>query len=808
MGGAQGREDAARPEDFALQSASSNITETGTARSPAATPNGSPAPRDAGPAIAHFKLDNGLDVLVVPDHRAPVVTHMVWYRNGSADDPQGKSGIAHFLEHLMFKGTHKHPQGEFSHLVAELGGQENAFTGHDYTAYFQRVPREHLATVMAFEADRMTNLVLSDEIVAPERDVVIEERRMRTETDPAAELNEALEAALFTHHPYGTPIIGWMHEIESLGREDALAYYARFYTPENAILIIAGDVDAAAVEPLARDIYGAIPSRGEAPKRWRPREPEPRVHRLLTLADPKVEQASLERVFLVPSYRTAAAGEAEALEVAAHLLGGGATSSLYKALVLDRKLAVGIGAYYMGTAVDQTRLMIFAVPAPGVLLEDLEKAVDEQVAEFLRAPPAPADLERAKTRLVADAVYAQDNQTALARWYGRGACDGRDARRDSYLARPDRCGERRRCDRDIRQMAAQIARGHRLPAARWHGCVRAGNGGCSMSAVATLEPTSRAARVQKVRSPGGIEGWLVEDYAVPLVAIDFAMAGGAAQDSAGKPGVASLLASLLDEGAGPLDAQAFHQAIDDLAIHMSFGADRDHLTGHLLTLVRNLEKAVDLLRLAVSESRLDFEPIDRVRAQIAAGLRRERNDPDSMAARTLRRLSFPDHPYGRPARGELASLGTITRDDLVAMRTRSLSRDRLVVAAVGAIDAQTFAKTLDAVFGPLPARGALDAIAPTTMTGVGDVHVEAIDIPQTDDSLCTTGLGPKGPRLRGGHGRQPHTRRRRVHGPPVSGSARKAGPRLFRVLAPPDVRTDGDGHGRHVHEERAREGIG
>lgn len=390
----------------------------------AVAPSGGPAGPDAGPTITHTKFENGLELVVIPDHRAPVVTHMVWYRNGSADDPPGKSGIAHFLEHLMFKGTHKHPKGEFSNLVAELGGQENAFTGHDYTAYYQRMPREHLATVMEFEADRMMNLVLSDEVVAPERDVVLEERRMRTETDPAAELNEALEAALFTHHPYGTPIIGWQHEIETLGREDALAYYARFYTPENAILIIAGDVDAAEVEPLARKIYGAIPARGAAPNRWRPREPEPRVHRLVSLADPKVEQAALERVFLVPSYGTAAPGEAEALEVAAHLLGGGATSRLYRALVFDAKIAVGVGAYYMGTQVDATRLMIYAMPSPGTTLEQLDAVLEEEVKSFLATLPLADDLERAKTRLLADAIYAQDNQAALARWYGAALATG------------------------------------------------------------------------------------------------------------------------------------------------------------------------------------------------------------------------------------------------------------------------------------------------------------------------------------------------------------------------------------------------
>jgi zinc protease len=230
-----------------------------------------------------------MQVVVIPDHRTPVVTHMVWYQNGSADDPPGKSGIAHFLEHLMFKGTKAHPKG-FSDLIAELGGQENAFTAYDYTAYFQRVAKEHLATMMSLEADRMTGLILTDDVVAPERDVVLEERRMRTDTDPAQQLNEAVQASLFPHHPYGTPVIGWGHEIETLDRGDALTYYERFYTPVNAILIVAGDVEAAEVGRLARETYGRIAAREKPPRRFRPQEPEPRAHRLVTLEDPKVEQ--------------------------------------------------------------------------------------------------------------------------------------------------------------------------------------------------------------------------------------------------------------------------------------------------------------------------------------------------------------------------------------------------------------------------------------------------------------------------------------------------------------------------------------
>ena len=192
---------------------------------------------------------------MIPDHRTPVVTQMIWYKVGSADETPGKSGLAHFLEHLMFKGTSKHPAGEFSQTVLRIGGNENAFTSTDYTGYFQRVPREQLATMMDFEADRMTGLILKDENVLPERDVVLEEYNMRVANNPEARLTEQIMAALYLNHPYGRPVIGWHHEIEKLDREDALAFYRRFYAPNNATLVIAGDVDAKDIRPMVeRDL--------------------------------------------------------------------------------------------------------------------------------------------------------------------------------------------------------------------------------------------------------------------------------------------------------------------------------------------------------------------------------------------------------------------------------------------------------------------------------------------------------------------------------------------------------------------------
>jgi zinc protease len=378
--------------------------------------------------VANFTLANGLEVVVIPDHRAPVVTHMIWYRNGAADDPPGKSGIAHFLEHLMFKGTTAHPKGEFSEFISEIGGQENAFTGSDFTAYFQQVARQHLRACMAFEADRMTGLVLTDEVVAPERDVVLEERRMHCDTDPGAQLGEAVQATLFTHHPYGVPIIGWGHEIEGLKREDALAYYQRFYTPENAILIVAGDAAPDEALALAEQTYGKVQPRGAKPERIRALEPPTVAERLVTVKDQKVEQPNWQRHYLAPSWRTGQPGESEALEVLGHLLGGGQTSFLYRRLVMEEKLAVSAWAYYHGTALDQSRFIVNVTPAPGVTLETLDKAFARALNEFLKDGVDQAALERARTRLVADATYARDSQSDLARWYGSSLAIGQSIR--------------------------------------------------------------------------------------------------------------------------------------------------------------------------------------------------------------------------------------------------------------------------------------------------------------------------------------------------------------------------------------------
>jgi zinc protease len=374
---------------------------------------------------ASFTLNNGLQVLVIPDHRTPVVTQMIWYKVGSADETPGKSGLAHFLEHLMFKGTAKHPAGEFSQTVLKIGGNENAFTSYDYTGYFQRVPREHLPLMMEFEADRMTGLILKDENVLPERDVVLEEFNMRVANNPDARLTEQIMAALYLNHSYGRPVIGWHQEIEKLDREDALAFYKRFYAPNNATLIIAGDVEANEVQPLVEKYYAGIPAQPAIPaKRVRPQEPTPAAPRTVTLSDPRVEQTNIRRYYLVPSSATAALGESAALDVLAQLMGSGANSYLYRSLVIDKQLAISAGAGYQGTSLDPTQFQISASPKPGVEFLQVEQAIDAVIADLAQNPPRAEDLERVKTQLIAEAVYAQDNQATMARWYGGALTSG------------------------------------------------------------------------------------------------------------------------------------------------------------------------------------------------------------------------------------------------------------------------------------------------------------------------------------------------------------------------------------------------
>ncbi len=370
-----------------------------------------------------FTLANGLQVVVIENRRAPIVTHMIWYKVGAADESAGESGNAHFLEHLMFKGTKTLGVGEFSKIIAQNGGQENAFTSSDYTAYFQTVASDRLEIVMRHEADRMVNLVLTDAVVLSERDVILEERRSRVDNEPGSQLRETMQAVQFLNHPYRLPVIGWEHEIRSLNTETALAFYRRWYAPNNAVLVVAGDVDADEVRHLAEKYYGAVPARA-VPERQRPAEPPQQAARRVTLESARVRQPSLTISYLAPGQNSPGSEYAYPLQVLDQILGGGATSRLYRSLVVEQGLAASAGSGYDSTAYDMSTFDFYVSPRPNVDMAKLEEALRAELGRVIRDGVTEDEVALAKRQLQAQAVFARDSLSTAPNIFGRALTTG------------------------------------------------------------------------------------------------------------------------------------------------------------------------------------------------------------------------------------------------------------------------------------------------------------------------------------------------------------------------------------------------
>jgi zinc protease len=375
-------------------------------------------------AVTTFVLDNGMQVVVVEDHRAPVVQHMLWYRAGSADEPKGSSGVAHFLEHLLFKATDTLEAGELSATVARNGGRDNAFTSYDYTAYFQRVAADRLALMMKMESDRMRNIRLTEENIRTERDVIIEERNQRTENDPGALFGEQVSATQYLNHRYGVPIIGWMHEMRTLDMQDALSFYETYYAPNNAVLVVSGDVTPEEVRELADKHYGVIPANPDLPERLRTEEPPQTAERRLIFRDARVAQPYVRRSYLAPERDAGDQERAAALTFLSEILGGGTTSFLSQELQFDRQLATFTGAFYRGVSLDDTTFNLIVVPQTGVSLQDAEDAMDAAIAKFLQDGVDPEQLERIKMQIRASQIYARDDVDQIANRYGQALTSG------------------------------------------------------------------------------------------------------------------------------------------------------------------------------------------------------------------------------------------------------------------------------------------------------------------------------------------------------------------------------------------------
>ena len=374
--------------------------------------------------VTSFELDNGMQVVVVEDNRAPVLQHMIWYRIGSADEPRGISGVAHLLEHLLFKATDTMESGEFSATVAANGGRDNAFTSYDYTAYFQRVAADRLELMMRMESDRMVNLRLTPENIATERDVVLEERNSRVENNPRALFGEQMNAIQYFNSNYGRPVIGWKNEVSKLSLKDILSFYRTYYSPNNAILVVSGDVDPEEVRVLAEKYYGVIPANPDLRKRVRPQEPPQTAARRMTFKDARVAQPYVSRSYLAPERNSGAQEQAAALYLLAEVLGGGTTSYLAEKLQFENQIAVYSGAFYNGQSLDQTTFDMLVVPAEGVTLEQAETAMDAAVAGFIETGVDEAQLDRIKMQLRASQIYARDNVDGIANRYGRALSTG------------------------------------------------------------------------------------------------------------------------------------------------------------------------------------------------------------------------------------------------------------------------------------------------------------------------------------------------------------------------------------------------
>lgn len=358
-----------------------------------------------------FRLENGLEIVLVENHRAPVISHMVWYRVGAADEQAGQSGLAHYLEHLMFKGSTHFPDGQFSRLVARHGGNDNAFTSWDYTAYFQNIASDQLPLVMRMEADRMARLNFNDAVALTERAVILAERGQVIDSNPDAIMAEAIHAALFANHPYGRPIIGWRHEMEQLTPAKARDFYRRYYCPSNAVVVVAGNITPAELRRIAKQSYGKLPRRLSLPPRQRPQEPSLNAASRIERRDERVHVPVWQRVWLAPSYGSVPADsrQIEALQLFIDAVAGGMSAELYQELVVRQKLASAVGIGYFPFALDQTSISLSASPLAGISPERLEQAALELIQRRAQQGITQAELDKSRRKILAEAIYAHDS---------------------------------------------------------------------------------------------------------------------------------------------------------------------------------------------------------------------------------------------------------------------------------------------------------------------------------------------------------------------------------------------------------------
>ncbi len=387
-------------------------------------------PLAASAAVQEFKLDNGLKILFIEDHKIPLATFQIWYRVGSMDEPAGKSGISHFLEHLMFKGTPRYGSKVFSNLIQSKGGTDNAHTTRDYTMYHQTLPSDAMRLSVELESDRMKNLSLNPNDLESERSVVMEERRMRYEDDPQNLLDEEVTTTSLEAQAYRKPVIGWMSEIAAITRKDVVDYYATYYSPDNAFIIVSGDVKPDELMPIIKKEFGKIPPAGNRISRVRTFEPPQKGEKIVYLEKESAELPFIIMAYHVPSFPDK---DSAALDVLSTILSGGKSSRLYLSLVYEKRIALDASADYSGLNRDPFLFQLSATAAPGKDIKEVEKALSDEVEKLAKEPPSAEEVQKAKNQVEASFIFARDSSYSEALYTGMFEVVGDWRLKDKYL---------------------------------------------------------------------------------------------------------------------------------------------------------------------------------------------------------------------------------------------------------------------------------------------------------------------------------------------------------------------------------------
>lgn len=638
------------------------------------------------------KLDNGLTLLVQEDHAAPLATVSVWYRVGSRNERPGLTGISHLIEHMLFKGTPTHGKGEFSRIVKRNGGEYNAVTTYDYTATYEVLASDRLDVAYELEADRMSNLLMDPAEFAAEREVVKEERRMRLDDQPFGQAATALFAHAYVAHPYHWPTIGWRSDLDAITRDDCFAYYKKYYVPNNATVLVVGDVDPKEAEEKVRVAFGTTPKGADVPEVG---IVEPEQHGEVRFKLHRETQVSgLGIAWHVPNL---AHEDAAALTVLQTVLSNGESARIPKALVKDKQVAMIAIALYQGDLVDPGLFIAYGIANPGKRVEDVEQGILEEIARIQATPPSAKELERARNQVFAQQEFAAESSQALTMQLGMYQVVKKWDLGDRLLDAVTRVSPE-----DVQRVAKMYLTednrtiGTLMPPPEPPKLRPPGKGG------AAITPD----QIKRVKLANGLTVLVVERHGHPTASIAALVRAGSAWDLPGKAGVASLTASAVLRGTPTRTPDAIDEAIDFVGASLTAACEEDGATFRGKCLTKDFDATLDLLADSLQNASFPAGEVERLRGLAFGGLKAAKDQPSHVATEEFERIVFDGHPYGHPAEGTEASLGMIARDDLVNLHRDLYAPNFTTIAVVGDVSAdEAIAKVTKAFADWKPKEG-------------------------------------------------------------------------------------------------------